>query len=183
MKKLSQRQFAEKYNACKASWALRPCPKLTFQINSEERIDTMKEKTEMQAFQERGYYVKENMPVYYTVNVERTLLWFRAILGWYGHISARDKDGIAECGCVFDYPSEIMKVQLGPFRGIHLFRGKPSSGVVGFIMVQGLEKLRQHVVNNGWEHVSEIEAQPWGANECRVKTENGCVLRFFEMTK
>ena len=82
---------------------------------------------------------------------------------------------------MFDYPGELIVSGLTPFRGIHIFLGEASKGVVGFIMVQGLERFRQFVLSNGWQQISEIEPKPWGGNECRVTTIDGCVIRFFEI--
>jgi len=98
-------------------------------------------------------------------------------LGWYGGVVAESE---GYYGCVFDYPGQLIVAGLTPFRGIHLFAGEPSKGVVGFIHVQGLEKFRQLVLDKGWDKVSEIEAQHWGANECQITTVDGSVLRFFE---
>jgi len=161
---------------------LPPYPKITFQTVNEERNGFMEAKNDLQSYGDRGYYVKENAPVYFTPDMEKTCAWFRDVLGWYGDITGRSVDGIAEYGCVFDYPGELIVSGLTPFRGIHLFRGAASKGVVGFIMVQGLERFRQFVLKNGWRQISEIEPQPWGANECHVITIDGCVIRFFETT-
>ena len=160
---------------------LKPYPKITFQTNTDRRDDFMNTKNDMQTYSERGYYVRENAPVYFTLEMEKTCAWFRDTLGWYGDIAAKDDDGVAEYGCVFDYPGELIVSGLTPFRGIHLFRGEPSKGVTGFIMISGLEKFRQFVLSNGWEQISEIEEKPWGAKECHVTTVDGCVLRFFEV--
>jgi len=157
-------------------------PKITFQTNTEGRDDFMETKNNMQAYSERGYYVEENAPVYFTSDMDKTCTWFRDVLGWYGDIASRDADGAAEYGCVFDYPGELMVSRLMPFRGIHLFKGESSKGVVGFIMISGLEKFRQLVLSNGWEQISEVEVKTWGAKECRVTTVDGCILRFFETT-
>ena len=157
---------------------LKPYPKITFQIYDEEGIDSVKAKNDMLSYSARGYYVKENAPVYFTQDMEKTSVWFRDMLGWYGGIVAESS---GEYGCVFDYPGELIVTGLTPFRGIHLFNGEPSKGVVGFIMVQGLEKFRQFVLTNGWDQITEIEVQPWGGNECRVTTIDGSVLRFFEI--
>ncbi len=163
-----------------AGTTLKPYPKITFQNNNEEREGNMNKKNDMQSYSERGYYVKENAPVYFTPDMEKTCAWFREVLGWYGDISGRSEDGTAEYGCVFDYPGELIGSGLTPFRGIHLFRGEASKGVVGFIMVQGLEKFRRFVLENGWREITEIEPQSWGVRECRVTTVDGCVIRVFE---
>ena len=156
---------------------LKPYPKITFQTHNEEGIDSVKAKNDMQSYSERGYYVKENAPIYFTPDMEKTSAWFRDVLGWYGDIVAESG---GQYGCVFDYPGELMVSGLTPFRGIHLFGGEPSKGVVGLIHVQGLEKFRQFVLANGWNQITEIEPQPWGASECRVTTIDGSILRFFE---
>jgi len=51
---------------------LTPYPKITFQPISREGIDNVKAKNDMQAYSERGYYVKENAPVYFTQDMEKT---------------------------------------------------------------------------------------------------------------
>lgn len=137
---------------------------------------------DMTRYAARGYYVKENAPVYFCKDMDATLDWFKNILGWYGGIDARDKQGRATYGCVFDYPGELIVANLTPFRGIHLFSGEPSRGVVAFIYVVGLEKLRDMILENGWTQVTAIEPQPWGAMECSVTTLDGSIIRFFETT-
>jgi len=181
------RAFARQYGvapsaARKTGATLPPYPRITFTPVNEERIDGMNARNDMQAYSERGYYVKENAPVYFTPDMEKTCAWFRDVLGWYGDIAGRDGDGEAEYGCVFDYPGELIVSGLTPFRGIHLFRGEAAKGVVvGFIMVQGLERFRQFVLGNGWNEITEIVPQPWGANECSVTTIDGCIIRVFEI--
>jgi AraC family transcriptional regulator len=161
---------------------LKSYPRLTFEFGESGRNDGMNGQNDMVAYANRGYYVRENAPVYFTPDMDRTSKWFREVLGWYGDIVSKDADGRGNYGCVFDYPGELIVSHLTPFRGIHLFAGEPSKGVVGFMMVQGLEKLRAFVLANGWEQVSEIERQPWGAAELHVTTIDGSILRFFETT-
>jgi len=156
---------------------LKPYPKITFQSNKNEGNDFMK-KSDMQTYSERGYYVKENAPIYHTLDMEKTSAWFRDVLGWYGGIVA-ESGGVY--GCVFDYPGELMASGLTPFRGIHLFKGEPSKGVVGFIHIKGLEKFRQFVLDNDWDQISEIEPQDWGGTECQITTIDGSILRVFEL--
>ena len=181
------RAFGRRYGVSPSSArgsgvTLTPFSKITFHNNIEERVDYMKVKNDMQSYSERGYYVKENAPVYFTPDMEKTCTWFRDVLGWYGDIASRSNDGTAEYGCVFDYPGELIVSGLTPFRGIHLFRGESSKGVVGFMMIQGLDKFRKFVLDNGWNQITEIEPQPWGARECSVTTIDGSILRFFETT-
>lgn len=168
-------------SARKGGMWIEPYPKLTFTSHDEEQV-TMKKPSDMEAYSQRGYYVKENAPVYFTKDIKKTCDWFCDILGWYGDIILDDDGNSASYSCVFDYPGELIVSGLTPFRGIHLFRGEPIQGVVCFMMVQGLEKLHKMVTDNGWTQISDIEPQPWGANECRVTTIDGSVLRFFETT-
>ncbi len=160
---------------------LTPYPELTFTLHDKEQ-EAMKKLNDMESYSQRGYYVKENAPVYFTKDIQKTCDWFRDVLGWYGDIILDDDGNTASYSCVFDYPGELIVSGLTPFRGIHLFKGEPIQGVVGFMMVQGLEKLHKLVKDNGWEQISEISSQPWGANECCVTTIDGSILRFFEIT-
>ena len=45
----------------------------------------------MSLFTERGYFVKENNPVYFTQDMQKTIHWFHDVLGWYGNIVEQDK--------------------------------------------------------------------------------------------
>ena len=140
----------------------------------------VKQMDDMTRYAKRGYYVKENAPVYFTSDMDETCNWFRNVLGWYGEVCARKDDGTPVYGCVFDYPGELIVSNLTPFRGIHLFTGNPVNGVVGFINVQGLDTFYQFVKGNNWEQISDIYQQPWGARECSVTTPDGSEIHFFE---
>jgi AraC family transcriptional regulator len=134
----------------------------------------------MSKFSERGYVVRENGPIYFCRNMDKTLEWFTEVLGWFGDIVARDENGVGEYGCVFDYPGEVAVAHITPFRGFHLFTGEPAAGWAGFMMVEGLDALYKHVKKNSWDQITDIELTSWGSRECRVTTPDGCVLRFFE---
>lgn len=142
----------------------------------------MVEMDDMTRFGKRGYYVKENAPIYFTMDMDKTCKWFQDVLGWYGDVCGRDDNNNPTYGCVFDYPGELIVANLTPFRGIHLFHGESCKGVVGFVNIQGLDKFHQFVKDNGWNQISDIYEQPWGAKECHVTTIDGSVLRFFETT-
>lgn len=137
---------------------------------------------DMASYSKRGYYVKENAPVYFSEDIDRTCKWFQDILGWYGDVCARDDNDISMYGCVFDYPGELIVTNLTQFRGIHVFKGEPTNNVVGFINIQGINKFHQFVKDNGWNQISEIYERPWGAKECSVTTIDGSIIRFFETT-
>ena len=142
----------------------------------------MVEMDDMSRYGKRGYYVKENAPIYFTNDMDKTCKWFCDVLGWYGDVCGRDDNDNPVYGCVFDYPGELIVTNLTPFRGIHLFKGEPSKGEVGFINIQGLNTFYQFVKDNGWNQISDIYEQPWGAKECSVTTIDGSIIRFFETT-
>jgi AraC family transcriptional regulator len=149
-------------------------PRITLNFIEKERL------TKMTRFSERGYVVRENGPVYFTKDMEKTVKWFEDVLGWFGDVAGRDEKGKPVYGCVFDYPSEVAVAHLTPFRGFHLFTGEPVKGVAGFLMIEGLDAFHKLVKKNGWNQITDIEPQSWGARECRVTTPDGCILRFFE---
>lgn len=159
-----------------ADVTLRLFSRITFENIEKEKVERMSK------FGERGYVVRENGPVYFTEDMDATVRWFEEVLGWYGDVVAREADGKGGYGCVFDYPSEIAVAHLTPFRGFHLFPGKPAEGVVGFLMIEGVDALRRYVLDHGWTQVSEVIEQPWGAREIQITTPEHNVLRFFEST-
>lgn len=55
----------------------------------------------MQKLKERGYTVKENGPVYYTKNMDKTAKWFEEVLGWYAGIDQRNDNGDGTYEIVF----------------------------------------------------------------------------------
>lgn len=130
---------------------------------------------------ERGYVVKETGAVYYTPEMDRTLQWFQAVLGWYGQIDARNETGTGTYGCVNSIPVEIEALRIAPFTGIHLFHGDPLSMIVGFMLVQGIDHLYSYVKKQGWNQITEVITEPWGARTCTVTTIDGSKLKFFEL--
>jgi AraC family transcriptional regulator len=130
---------------------------------------------------ERGYVVKETGAVYYTMDMDRTLSWFKEVLGWYGQIDARDDMGNGTYGCLNNIPIELEVLHITPFTGIHMFRGEPHKMVVGFMLVQGLEQLYAFVKRSGWDNIKEIVTEPWGGKSCEVTTIDGSILKFFEL--
>lgn len=137
-------------------------------------------KIHMNDLQKRGYLVRETGAVYYTMDMDRTLAWFTDVLGWYGQIDARDENQIGMYGCVNNIPIEFESLGLAPFTGIHMFHGKPEMRMVGFMKVDGIEKLHAFVVEKGWKEIEDVKIEPWGAKSCMVTTIDGCQLKFFE---
>lgn len=135
----------------------------------------------MQNLKERGYTVKENGPIYYTRDMDRTAKWFEDVLGWYGAIDQRNEGGQGTYGCLLPMPVEIFSMTLQPFNGIHMFIGEPTGQTVAFMRVDNVEKLHAFVKKSGWTQIGEIREQHWGGKECDVTTIDGGVIRFFEL--
>lgn len=129
---------------------------------------------------ERGYLVKETGAVYYTEDMDKTMDWFKNVLGWYGQIESRDADNTGNYGCVNNLPIEIESLHLAPFTGIHLFKGEPIKRVIGFMLVQGLDELYTYVKSQGWNEITPVITEPWGSKTCMVTTIDGSILKFFE---
>lgn len=138
-------------------------------------------KLDMQSLKQRGYTVKENGPVYYTNDMDRTAKWFENVLGWYVSIDARNNLGSGIYGCALPLPEELLSMKITTFNGIHIFKGEPSKEVIAFMRVEGLEKLYSFVKENGWTQITEIKNQNWGGKECYITTIDGSLMRFFEL--
>lgn len=134
----------------------------------------------MSLFTQRGYHVKENCPVYFTRDMEKTAAWFQAVLGWYGDIVEKDDNGKGLYGFVYSIPPEIERTHLTHSNGIHLFEGEPDSRLVAFMSVHGIEALHQYVTSKHYREITEVITQPWGAKTCDIRTPDGYLLRFFE---
>ena len=87
----------------------------------------------MSMYGEKGYFVKENAPVYLTLDMDRTAKWFEEVLGWYYNIVERDENGQGCYGAVFEMLPEIEVTHLAPFTGFQMFYGKPEERVISFM--------------------------------------------------
>jgi AraC family transcriptional regulator len=134
----------------------------------------------MSHFSDRGYVVTETGPVYFTKDMDKTVRWFEETLGWYYVIDERNDKGAGMYGCVYNIPQEIEILHIAPFTGIHLMYGEPKSELVALMRVQSIDKLYSYVRQSGWEQITEVTQQPWGARLCSITTVDGCELRFFE---
>jgi AraC family transcriptional regulator len=154
---------------------LKSFARITVNSKLEGKKDVMKE------LSKRGYTVKENGPVYYTEDMDKTAKWFEDVLGWYANIDARNEEGCGTYGCVLPVPGELVNLQIAPFMGIHMFYGESRNNTVAFMLVEGLDKLHEYVKNAGWNQITDIKTQPWGARTCNVTTVDGSILTFFEL--
>lgn len=129
----------------------------------------------------RGYMVKETGAVYYTQDMDKTISWFKDILGWYGQIELRGENNAGHYGCVNNIPLEIEALHIAPFTGIHLFKGDAMKKVVGLMLVSGINELYSYVKRSGWHQISAITEEPWGGRSCKITTIDGSILKFFEL--
>lgn len=129
---------------------------------------------------EKGYFVKENAPVYLTLDMDRTAKWFEEILGWYYNIVERDENGQGCYGAVFEMLPEVEVTHLAPFTGFQMFCGNPEERVISFMQVQGIEKMREYIISKGWTKITEVVLQPWGGKTCSLTTVDGYVINIFE---
>lgn len=134
----------------------------------------------MSKFSEKGYFVKENSPIYLTMDMDRTVKWFEDTLGWYSNIVERDSDGNGCYGVVFDMLPEIELTHLAPFTGMQIFKGKPEHRLISFMQVKGIEKMHDYIILNGWNEITEVQTQPWGGKTCSLTTVDGYVINIFE---
>ncbi len=138
-------------------------------------------KHNMNDLKQRGYTVKENGPVYYTKDMDKTVKWFEDVLGWYANIDERNNNGTGLYGCATPIPGELIDMKITTFNGIHLFFGEPSQQTVAFMRVEGIVELYNFVKKNGWEEITEVKNQHWGGMECDVTTIDGSIMRFFQL--
>ena len=134
----------------------------------------------MSKYSEKGYFVKENAPVYLTLDMDRTAKWFEEILGWYYNIVERDENGQGCYGAVFEMVPEVEVTHLAPFTGFQMFYGNPEERVISFMQVQGIEKMREYIISKGWTKITEVILQPWGGKTCSLTTVDGYIINIFE---
>ena len=134
----------------------------------------------MSMYGEKGYFVKENAPLYLTLDMDRTAKWFEEVLGWYYNIVERDENGQGCYGAVFEMLPEIEVTHLAPFTGFQMFYGKPEERVISFMQVQGIEKMHEYIISKGWTQISEVVLQPWGGKTCSLTTIDGYIINIFE---
>lgn len=140
-------------------------------------------KAMMNDFSKRGYLVKENGSVYYTQNMDKTIKWFKEVLGWYGQIESRDEKGAGTYGCVDHIPIEMQMLRIAPFTGMHLFQGEPLQKMVGYMLIDNIEALHEYVKKNEWNQITEIIHETWGGITCEMTTIDGSILKFFTIKK
>ena len=134
----------------------------------------------MSRFNDKGYFVKENAPIYFTLDMNKTAEWFEKIMGWYSNIVERDNNGNGAYGVVFDMLPEIETTHLAPFTGFQMFCGTPESRVISFMQVQDIKKMHEYITSNGWDKITEVVEQPWGGKTCSLTTLDGYIINIFE---
>ena len=104
----------------------------------------------MSKFSEKGYFVKENQPIYFTTDMDKTAKWFEEVLGWYNNIVERDNADKGRYGVVFDMLPEVERVHLVPFTGFQMFYGEPKKSVISFISVASGVRRIEAVTGNAF---------------------------------
>lgn len=134
----------------------------------------------MSKFAEKGYFVKENAPIYFTEDMNKTIKWFEEVMGWHSNLVEKDENGNGLYGVVFDMLPEIELTHLAPFTGFQLFRGKPEPRAISFMQVQNVEKMYSYVTSKGWTKITQVETQPWGGKTCSITTIDDYLINVFE---
>ncbi|MDE6442633.1 MAG: hypothetical protein K2L12_07790 [Clostridia bacterium] len=134
----------------------------------------------MSKFAEKGYYVKENAPIYFTEDIQNTIKWFEDVMGWYSNVVEKDDKGNALYGVVFDILPEIEITHLAPFTGFQVFRGKPEHCVISFMQVQNIDKMYAYIISKGWDKITKVKTQPWGGKTCSITTIDGYIINVFQ---
>ena len=134
----------------------------------------------MSRFTEKGYFVKENAPIYFTEDMTKTIKWFEEVMGWYSKVVEKDDSGNGLYGVVFDILPEIEATHLAHFTGYQLFRGKPEQRVISFMQVQDIDKMHSYITSKGWDKITQVETQPWGGKTCSITTIDGYVINVFQ---
>lgn len=134
----------------------------------------------MSRFSEKGYFVKENTPIYLTLDMDKTAEWFEETLGWYSNIVERDGNGKGCYGVVFDMMPEVELTHLAPFTGMQMFYGQPEPRKISFMQVKGIEKMHAYITSKGWDKITSVKTQPWGGKTCSLTTIDGYIIDIFE---
>lgn len=134
----------------------------------------------IEKFVDRNYFIKENVFVYHTNDMDKTVQWFEEILGWYGEVMDRDNEGFETYGYTGDIPPEFCKAQAVPFKGIHFWRGEPVEKVLAIINVNDIKTMHNYVKKNGWDKISDIEETGASPKTCFFTTIDGSILMFTE---
>jgi hypothetical protein len=140
--------------------------------------DEKHKKLFLQSVEINGHFVLENGAIYYTLDMDNTVQWFQAVLGWPGVVEARDASGKGLYGLIEPHMKAGGPGNRSPY--MQLMRGQSTESVAGFIKVWGLDNLRQQIIANGWLEVTPIKNEPWGARLFAVTTCDGSELRFYE---
>ena len=134
----------------------------------------------MSRFAEKGYFVKENAPIYFTEDMAKTIKWFEDVMGWHSNVVEKDDSGNGLYGVVFDMLPEIELTHLAPFTGYQMFMGKPEQCVISFMQVQNIDKMYSYITSKDWAGITQVETQPWGGKTCSITTIDGYIINVFQ---
>lgn len=180
------RAFYRYYGVTPSAARARKCKLNSFEKISVQKLfkgesDMINDLDKMNDLSKRGYIVKNSGVVYYTKDMDKTVKWFRDILGWYAGIDAKNDEETGVYGCALPFPGELVHMNIANFNGIHFFNGEPHKRTTAFINVQDIGKLYSFVKENGWNEITEVKKQPWGGKTCHVTTIDDSILTFCEI--
>lgn len=127
-----------------------------------------------------GGYIDSVEMIMYVPSIIDTVNWYKKYLGWDGGNTEEDeKYGYSQ---IRAYDSGSAGYMYKTFKGFHV-RLSGTGGVTKgscFVFVTSIEKLREKLINNGWNKVTEIRDNGWGTKGFNVEDLNGFVLEFCE---
>jgi len=134
------------------------------------------------ALYKTGGYVDSIETILYVPSMVETAKWYKKYLGWN---SLDNIDEEAEQWghlVVSPYSNENVQYEYREFKGFHLRSdlGGKLSGSNSFIFVSGLEAIRDIIVSNGWDKLTEIYHNCWGTKSFHLTDLNGFDLEFCE---
>jgi len=132
---------------------------------------------------QRGYTVGRVGSVYLTPDMDKTSQWFEDVLGWYAGVEVRDENGKATYGCAMPFDGKLVHLGVTNFNGIFLLPGETPQCHIAMMSVANIDNLYAHAKKSGWDDITEVTVQSWGARSCSITTIDGCTLSFFEELK
>lgn len=131
-----------------------------------------------------GCFTHDMTMLLYVPSVEDTVAWYEKVLGWSsGEQDVLDHEGRLGFCHVFMDDIQSLSVQNKFFRGLAFRRSgnaKTYYDASAFISIVNIEGLRQRITSTGWQQVSDIVLQGWGAKTMILMDLNGFTLEFYE---
>lgn len=118
----------------------------------------------------------------FTTSIEEIQEWYRHVLGFNGGVEVKDEKGRGTYGCM--YMGEIDGILKGSRNSIGLNFGlaesQGSEGIGLWFTVKCIDSLRTRIISKGWDKISEIRQEEWGARTLHVIDPKGTRIMFME---